>query len=299
MRECKYQFKESEQVMTITPQEVEQLYAPFPLEVHSIREGHKTSTGKIQWFVYLDRMAIQRRLDELFPGEWEAIYLGNSTDDEVTTVYMSIVIRGLRRDFNGTGKPRRSKSSDEEGIDENSPKSAATDAFRRAASLWGLGAYMWEMPAIYTAGYTPGKWDEKDAREKEAKQKLATWYQNEFGSQQSGAAPRQTPQKPQGATQPAAPAQSGTKARKSPYGDAQPKAPGNSANQAGWELNDASEGVLILQVKNALPNENGKHVFDEVKKMRAANKFANCATFADAVALAIADFDKPNMDVAF
>lgn len=277
--------------MTITPQEVEQLYAPFPLGVHSIREGHKTSTGKIQWFVYLDRMAIQRRLDELFPGEWEAIYLGNSTDDEVTTVYMSIVIRGLRRDFNGTGKPRRSKSSDEEGIDENSPKSAATDAFRRAASLWGLGAYMWEMPAIYTASYTPGKWDEKDAREKEAKQKFAAWYQNEFGSQRTDAAPRQTSQQGQGATPAQQPVQSGAKARKSPYSAAQPAAPGNSASQAGWELNDASEGVLILQVKNALPNEAPPHVVNAVKKMRAAGDFANCATFDDAKALAVAHFD--------
>ena len=266
--------------MTITPDEINALYAPLPLSEHSIREGHKTSSGKIQWFVYVDRPTVQRRLDELFPGEWEFIYLDSDTSDEVTTVYAGIAIRGLRRDFNGTGKPRRSRNSDEEGIDENSPKSAMTDAFRRAASLWGIGAYLWDSPPIYTEGYPGGDWKAKSARENEAKQKFTDWYNNQFGN--SGVARQnaaETPQERHSAVLPPAPVQpQATQHQRgqNPYGSQTA-----AQDEDVWQFSPTTEGALVMTVSKSTGHAT-KEVLNTVRKMADEGAFNGVTSAVDA-----------------
>lgn len=282
-----------------THEEIEQLYAPFPLEAHKIREGGKAG-NQIQWFVYLDRVAVQRRLDTLFPGEWEFVVISADVENEaeVATVYAGIVIRGLRRDSNGTGKPRRSAKSEDEGIDENTTKGALTDAFRRAASMWGLGLYLYDGPKLFTDTYDWKTHGQKSQRETQAKRDFAEWYHGQFGGQPVEQNAPQSRQQAQDAPQPQQQTQSSAPRGKNPYTRQQAQ---NSANQAGWELNDQSEGILIMRVKKALPNEAPPHVVNAVRKMRADGEFAGCATFADAVALAIAHFEpgKPDMNAAF
>ena len=155
----------------ITQQEIDRLTAPFPLEAHSIREGNKVRGGQgIQWFVYVEKTEVEKRLNEVFPGEWGSTQpvltvLGNSV-----AATIGITIRGITRgntgeDSNGTEKA----------------KGATTDAFRRAAADWGVAKYLWEMDfQIYTDSYPDKDWKARDAREKEALGKFAQWYKQKF-----------------------------------------------------------------------------------------------------------------------
>lgn len=170
----------------LTPQEVKSLYAPFPLDAHDTREGHSIYGGKqIVWFTYLDRAAIQRRLDRLFPGEWGDSYSDPVIINKSVYVVCTITIRGLSRSYSGAAEP---------GFDSESSvnifKGAYTDAFRRAGSKWGLGLYLQNVGQIATETYKTPKangqkgydtdWKKKSVVEEEAKKKFAAWYNKTF-----------------------------------------------------------------------------------------------------------------------
>lgn len=159
---------------TFTKEEIDALYAPFPIEAHTTREGHKNKAGtKIQWFTYLDRAAVQRRLETLFPGEWSIDIIETHRESDYVTVSLKMTIRGISRSCNGG----QSLKFDKDTIDEDKEKGAWTEAFRRVASVWGIGLYLYEMDfAIWTDSYESGNWDQQKQRTNEAKSKFADWY---------------------------------------------------------------------------------------------------------------------------
>jgi hypothetical protein len=177
-----------------TPDEIAQLYAPFPLPAHSIREGYKNKAKtRVRWFVYLDRIAIQRRLDELFPGEWEFSVNEIFRAEHYVNITATLTIRGISRTFNGgQSEPANSKSDP-----ENLEKGAMTDTFRRCASLWGFGAYINDGVDIYTAGYAEDNWNEHQQREVEAKKIFQSWYNNQFGPEPKSDSPTPPAEKPE------------------------------------------------------------------------------------------------------
>jgi len=152
-----------------TREEIEELYKPFPLDAHSVREGNRSKSGKIQWFVYLDRAAVQRRLDELFPGEWGLTVVSEQYTDSFATCTLSMTIRGIERTCNG-GQSLKYQS---DTMDEDKIKGAWTEAFRRTASVWGIGLYLYAGDAIWTDGYPDKDWDAQRQRQKEAFDKFA------------------------------------------------------------------------------------------------------------------------------
>lgn len=162
-----------------TPDEIAALYAPFPLEEHNIREGSRNrAKTKIQWFVYADRVAVQKRLDALFPGEWEFNPLREHRDDKYMSVVAEIVIRGVRRGYNGGGSLNYSGDT----FDEDTEKGAMTDTFRRVASLWGIGLYLYDGPQIWTDAYPDGDWNAKRAIEADAKRQFTDWYASRYSA---------------------------------------------------------------------------------------------------------------------
>lgn len=159
----------------------DELYAPFPLEAHSIREGHKNKAKtKIQWFVYLDRAAIQRRLDSLLPLQWSFDFKETHRGAGYVTVTIGITINGITRVFNGGQDGYNADTP----LDSDLEKGAFTEAFRRAASLWGCGLYLYAMDfAIWTDAYPDNNWDEAKKRQNEAWAKFEQWYNRQFGVQ--------------------------------------------------------------------------------------------------------------------
>lgn len=181
-----------------TPDEIEAFYAPFPLEAHSIREGNKNKKGThMRWFVYLDRIAIQRRLDDLFIGEWEFTPTDVHRQESYVNITATMTIRGVSRSFNGGhgnsyGDPN-----------EDMEKGAMTDTFRRVGSLWGLGAYLYNSVEIWTEAYEKGDWSKRNALEVEAKRKFQSWYNEQYPANGNG----NTQPKPEVPNDPPAPPQ--------------------------------------------------------------------------------------------
>lgn len=183
---------EGEQASTkkFTPDEIDALYAPFPAEAHTIREGnHNKADTKIQWFTYLDRVTCQKRLDSVFPGEWEFTVDGIHRTESYITILCTMTIRGIRRTFNGGASLRY--ANDE--FDQDTEKGAMTEAFRRVASLWGVGAYLYDSPPVWTDSYQKGDWDKQRALEADANKKWADWYHRTYGGAKKPAAQQQPP----------------------------------------------------------------------------------------------------------
>lgn len=153
------------------------LYGLFTLDEHEIREGATSKDKKkIQWFTYIRREAIIERLDNHFFGEWESGFINNQNPYQYHQNHvdcaMHLTIRGIRREYNG--------SQDGGGL--NGAKGAATDAFKRVASQWGIGLYLQQSPQIWTENYKDesGKidWKKKDRVQAEALQKVSNWLKS-------------------------------------------------------------------------------------------------------------------------
>ena len=147
----------------MTPEEYKQFYyeskalhALFPLQDHEIRRGGGYGDNA-QWYVYVQRQRIIDRLNELFPMQWatdiervqtESRHDKNGLLYNLVTVTASITINGIKRAYNGsaTDNPIYEGSGKARVIvvydGENTEKAAATDAFKRAASKWGIGLYL-------------------------------------------------------------------------------------------------------------------------------------------------------------
>lgn len=146
------------------------LYARFPHDDHEIREGGKNyAKTKIQWFVYLGREAIQARLDELFFMRWTLIYHTPILQPKFYAITACIAIDGVSKEYGGGQRVKGDEMT------EDTIKGAYTDAFRRAASMWGVGLYLQNTPPLWTAAYEAKDWDAKRARENEAYAQFSAW----------------------------------------------------------------------------------------------------------------------------
>jgi hypothetical protein len=193
-------------------EERDKLYGLFTIDEHEIREGATSKDKKkISWFTYVRREAIIMRLDTLFFGEWESGFINHASPYQYHQTHvdcaMYITIRGMRREYNG--------SQDGGGL--NGAKGAATDAFKRVASQWGIGLYLQQSPQIWTENYKDesGKpdWKKKDKVEAEAMSKVAAWLKqlgatgnamksDSDNSDDEPQAPQQPTQRPQPQVQP-------------------------------------------------------------------------------------------------
>lgn len=158
----------------------EALYAPFDLADHEVRELRTTSNGKVQWLAYVRREAIQNRLDELFWGEWSTEIVEVHRGTTAVNVRMKLEIRGVSRENNGSQVIRIGRDKSTPTPDEHTEKGAVTDAFKRVASMWGIGLYLQSSPMIYTDDYRVNgrtDWNKFSAMEKDALNQLGRWLQ--------------------------------------------------------------------------------------------------------------------------
>lgn len=109
-----------------------QLAAPFPPEAISWRPGSMSKDKtKAKALAYLDARDVMDRLDAVcHPGGWQCRYphAGTKTVCEI----------GIRVDGEWVWKSNGAGDSDIEA-----EKGALSDAFKRAAVLWGIGRYLY------------------------------------------------------------------------------------------------------------------------------------------------------------
>lgn len=164
-----------------TQDELNALSAPFPLNMHTVREGHRNKAKtKIRWFVYVDRPVVKHRLDEIFPCEWETTEPKMYTLGTTISATVGITIRGITRWDGG---------DDETG---EGSKGALTNAFRRTAAYgWDIALYLYEMDyQIWTDSYPDNDWDMQKKRQQEALEKFEQWYNRQFSVMPQKQAPQ-------------------------------------------------------------------------------------------------------------
>ena len=116
------------------------LKAPFePDEVEWRVQGKPTANNKVQLLAYIDARCVQDRLDSTVGAEnwtfkWEPVAILNGA---VTVAKGILTIHGVpKEDVGDSGSIEPSKS-------------AVSDALKRAAVQWGVGRYLYELPAVW------------------------------------------------------------------------------------------------------------------------------------------------------
>jgi hypothetical protein len=131
--------------VTLTHEDAAKLNAPFDLDDHEFLRG----------FTYITELAICARLDTVDPA-WTFEIKNIIERDSAVTVHGVLTVKGVSRDGVGSDVIR----------DKNEPiKSAATDALKRAARLFGIGRSLVGLERNV-------KYDERT---------LKKWLENKFG----------------------------------------------------------------------------------------------------------------------
>lgn len=113
------------------------LAAEFPREAISWRAQSVTRDGKkAMALAYIDARDVMRRLDEVCgPENWKDSYVETAKGRVLATIEI------------WTGDRWVSKSDGAGDTDVEGDKGGISDAFKRAAVKWGIGRYLYDMPA--------------------------------------------------------------------------------------------------------------------------------------------------------
>jgi hypothetical protein len=119
----------------------DRLAAPFPKEAISWRAQSLREDGsKAMALAYIDARDVMRRLDEVCgPASWQDSYTETASGRVLCT--LSILCDGQ-----WVSKTDGAGNTDVEG-----DKGGISDAFKRAAVKWGIGRYLYDLPAPWVA----------------------------------------------------------------------------------------------------------------------------------------------------
>ncbi len=131
-----------------------ELMKPFPNDAILFRPDKRTSTGSYIVVPYLDVRYIVYRLNVMIPGDWELhvdvkpLTLKHSEDNAFVFGHMATAkLTILGRTMTGTGSSYLLNDVDIDKLKRQEvkidPKSAETDAIRRAAANHSIGLYLW------------------------------------------------------------------------------------------------------------------------------------------------------------
>jgi hypothetical protein len=122
------------------------LSAPFPPNKVSWRIGQKTKDGrKAMALAYIDARDVMARLDEVCgPGGWQASY-PHANGKTVCSI-------GIKHGDEWIWKANGAGDTDIEA-----EKGALSDAFKRAAVMWGVGRYLYDVASVWVETEGDGK----------------------------------------------------------------------------------------------------------------------------------------------
>lgn len=127
----------------------QKLECPFPSSAISWRIGHKAKDGKkAMLLAYIDARDAMERLDRACGFEnWQCRYTLADAGLLICDVGIRCAGEWLWRS-NGAGDTQ-----------VEAEKGKCSDAFKRAAVLWGVGRYLYGLPSPWVAIDQYGKWD--------------------------------------------------------------------------------------------------------------------------------------------
>ena len=234
---------------TTTGTAIERLKAPFDFKDlgWKIQTRNKDGTTGLA-VAYVDSRAIQRRLDEILGVfGWK---------NEYTQWHGNSQLCGISV-YNADTREWLTKYDGAENTDIEPIKGGLSDAFKRAAVLWGIGRYIYEMDGVWVDIEAAGK----GSRIKESeKKKLENAYQQAmtrlFGKQETAQKP--TPPaaaKPaQQPTQQTLAQQTTTKPTQQPAPTSEPKPTAKAAPAAGTTPTDtASHAAPVKKAPASTP----------------------------------------------
>jgi len=150
---------------------LEDLAAPFPAAAISWRVG-ATSSDKSKGIAlaYIDARDVMKRLDSVCGvANWQARYPWSDGKRLVCEIGIKVESEWIWK-ANGAGD-----------TDVEAEKGAMSDAFKRAAVLWGIGQYLYDLPNIWLPLEPAGKsYKFSDATKKELEQRIDKWQSAYF-----------------------------------------------------------------------------------------------------------------------
>lgn len=128
----------------------QKMECPFPAKSVSWRIGRKNQDKtKAQLLAYIDARDVMERLDKACGFEsWQCNYSHAENGIAVCSI-------GIR--VNGEWLWRANGAGDS---DVEAEKGRLSDAFKRAAVLWGVGRYLYELDTPWVTINQYGKWDQ-------------------------------------------------------------------------------------------------------------------------------------------
>ncbi len=145
---------------------LEQLRQPFPPDAISWLPGSTTKDGsKCMAMAYADLRAYQERLDEVCGLDWSCRYIfwGDRR------IACELTIGGVTRSSTGEYDAQDEKSNIAGTV-------AEAQSFKRAAAMFGLGRYLYELPAAWVGFDSAAKKISKDGQA-ELDNRYKVWYQ--------------------------------------------------------------------------------------------------------------------------
>lgn len=157
--------------------ELHKLKAPFPANKISWRVGATSERDGVMTgipFAYIDARDVMERLDNVCgQGGWQAAYPFPGC--------CSIGIRTAYHDTKNTVIEWVWKANGAGETDIEAAKGQYSDAFKRAAVLWGIGQYLYDVPNIWLPVVKAGRsWKFDKQALKDLSGRYDTWVKNYF-----------------------------------------------------------------------------------------------------------------------
>ena len=155
--------------------EFELLRRPFNPSDISWRVGATSGSDEEKKGValaYIDARDVMRRLDEvLTPARWQCRYPWSDTKRLVCEIGVYTDTTAWIWKSNGAGD-----------TDVEAEKGAFSDAFKRAAVLWGIGQYLYDLPNTWVKLEKRGKsWVIPKDQQIDLTKRLGAWQEKYYG----------------------------------------------------------------------------------------------------------------------
>lgn len=120
--------------MSLTTEDLKTLAKPFDANTIGVKvQAYSKQKDKAMLVLYAQHTDVAARLEEVDPS-WSSEITHEQRVERYFVVRMRLTIKGVSRENIGEGED---------------PKSAASDALKRAASLFGVGRYLYDSPRVW------------------------------------------------------------------------------------------------------------------------------------------------------